>query len=158
MARPTPLGHVDHAQRRAVLDAPARIEELELGEELARQVASAAIETHERRVADQIEEGVGGFHGRAPVRDPSRLHPIVEREWFVGEDDHGKSGAMELDGDLHDLVGLADHADLTRDVSPELGDRADGKRSRRDVELPPGSGRKPKRHGHIADADEDVHS
>ena len=49
------LSGVDHGDRRPVLHAAARIEELELGHQLTRQVLADAIEAHERGVADQVK-------------------------------------------------------------------------------------------------------
>ena len=50
---------VDHRDRRPVLDAAARVEQLDLGHEVAAQVGTNPTETHQRRVADQVEEGIG---------------------------------------------------------------------------------------------------
>ena len=50
------LGGVDHRHRRAVLDRSARVEELDLGDERRAQSGLQPRQSHERRVADQIED------------------------------------------------------------------------------------------------------
>jgi hypothetical protein len=56
------LGGVDHRHRRPVLDAATRVEELDLGEEVALEVATDPTETHQWRVAHQVEQRVGHVH------------------------------------------------------------------------------------------------
>ena len=64
------LGGLDQADRDAVLDRAARVEELHLGDELRRQPGADAAQAYQRRVADRVEDGVpdvglqvGGGHG-----------------------------------------------------------------------------------------------
>ncbi len=64
---PRRLGGGDHGKRRAVLHAPAGVEELELGEEMTAQVTTHPVETDQGRATDQIEERVGHLHRRAVV-------------------------------------------------------------------------------------------
>ena len=66
--RPSALGRLDHGQGGSVLDAAARVQELELGEQLRRQVPPDAVQAHQRRVADQLEQRAGGLDRRARCR------------------------------------------------------------------------------------------
>ena len=63
------LRRLDHGDGRAVLHAAARVEVLELGQEMAGQVPTDAVHAHQRGVAEQIDERVGGLHGPAPIAD-----------------------------------------------------------------------------------------
>ena len=74
------LGGVDHGDGRTVLHAAAGVEHLELGEEVALQVAPDAPEPHERRVADQVEQRVGHFHAASDPtsRGSCHRHSVVE--------------------------------------------------------------------------------
>src|SRR5206468_1915212 len=74
------LSRLDHPERDPVLHAPARIEELELREDLTIKVAADPVETHERRVADEIDERVEDLHHGARVR----------------RFEHADAGALEL--------------------------------------------------------------
>ena len=101
-SRPSRLGGVDHRHRRPVLDAAAGVEELELGQQLARQVAADAVEAHERRVADEVEQRGGGVdpgpgHGRADrqVGQPGIVGTIVV---VVPVQDDGQPGAVQRVG------------------------------------------------------------
>ena len=60
------LGGLDQAQRDAVLDRAARVEQLELGHELRRQAGADAAQAHQRRLADRVEDRVldVGLRGR----------------------------------------------------------------------------------------------
>ena len=51
------LRRLDHREPDAVLHRAARVQVLELGEELARNVAGEALEPDDRRVADELEHG-----------------------------------------------------------------------------------------------------
>ena len=73
--QPVALGRLDHRRRGPVLDAPARVEELELGDERAGQVPADAVEAHHRGVADEVEERVGHLHRRPAVGERHDLDP-----------------------------------------------------------------------------------
>ena len=51
-----PLGRLDHREPDAVLVRAARVEELELREQCRRHVGAEAVEPHDRRRADEVEE------------------------------------------------------------------------------------------------------
>ena len=51
------LGGLDHRDRDPVLDRPAGVEVLDLGEQLRPHVGSDAPEPHKRRVPDRVEDG-----------------------------------------------------------------------------------------------------
>ena len=55
---PVALGGLDHRDRRAVLDRPARVHVLDLRDELRRQALAEPAEAHERRVTDRVEDRV----------------------------------------------------------------------------------------------------
>ena len=56
------LGVGDDRQRRPVLDAAARVEELALAQDLAARGVGDLVEAHQRRVADQIDEVLANVH------------------------------------------------------------------------------------------------
>jgi hypothetical protein len=66
-ARPTPVlpavGRLDHPQGRAVLDAAARVQELQLRVERERGVLRVTVQPDQRRLADQLEYAVGDAQG-----------------------------------------------------------------------------------------------
>ncbi len=65
---PLPLGILDHAEPDPVLDAPARADVLELGEERRAQLDPDSLQPHQRRPADEIQHGrVLAGHGRSLV-------------------------------------------------------------------------------------------
>ena len=67
-----PLGRLDHGRGRAVLHAPAGVEDLELGDERAGKVPADPVEAHHRGVADEVEERVGDLHLRPRDRSAAR--------------------------------------------------------------------------------------
>ena len=69
---PVSLGGLDEPHRDAVLDRAARIEVLELGDQLRLDAGADAAEAHQRRVADRVEDrilDVGRCRGRAHTAD-----------------------------------------------------------------------------------------
>ena len=62
------LGGLDHAQRDAVLDRPAGVEVLDLGQHGGPQPPGDAVQLHQRRPADQVDHGLGVLHRRASPR------------------------------------------------------------------------------------------
>ncbi len=122
------LGGLDHGQGRPVLDAAARVEELELGQQLAGQVPADAVHPDQRGVADQLDQGVGGFDGRTGIGDPDGLdaRPGVDREVACRWSPAGRPGAAgeprPPPGRCRPVGGDPDHADRPGDVGPEVGD------------------------------------
>ena len=96
--QPLGLGGLDHGQGGPVFGAAAGVEELELGEQLAGQVPADAVHANQRRVADEVDERVGGLDGRAGVGDRRDLDawPGVERH--VAVDGHRQAGPVQLAG------------------------------------------------------------
>ena len=68
------LGLLDHHHGRPILDAAARVEVLELGQQVAREIAPDMVEADERGVSDQVEHAVGNVHRRSRVVDAGRRH------------------------------------------------------------------------------------
>ena len=72
--------------RDAVLDRPAGVEQLELGDELRRQAGADAAQAHQRRLADRVEDrvldvglAVGGGHGyESRVGAMERIQALLE--------------------------------------------------------------------------------
>ena len=62
------LGGVDHGDRDPVLHAAARVDELDLGEEVALEVAPDPAEPHQWGVAHQVEQRVRHVHGHGHGR------------------------------------------------------------------------------------------
>ena len=60
---PVALGGLHHRQRDAVLHRAAGVEVLHLDQHLRRQPGGHAAEPDERRVADEVDEGVADLHG-----------------------------------------------------------------------------------------------
>ena len=56
------LGGVDHPLGDPVLHRAARVEVLDLGEHLGARAVDHLVESHERRVADQLDDRVGDLH------------------------------------------------------------------------------------------------
>ena len=56
--QPLALGLVDHGDRGAVLDAAARVEQLDLGDQVALEIRADPAQPDHRRVADQVEQRV----------------------------------------------------------------------------------------------------
>ncbi len=121
------LGGVDHGQGGSVLDAATGVEELELGEQLARQVAADAVHPNERSVADQVDERPGRLDRRAGVGDVGDLdaRPGVDR--LVAVEGHRQAGPVQLAGHVRGpgrarFVGCSDHPDRARNVGAQIGD------------------------------------
>ena len=75
--RPVALRRLDHRERRPVLHASARVQELELREHLRLEARGDAPQAQERRGADQVEERLADVHqpaaaaGRGAAGSPS---------------------------------------------------------------------------------------
>ena len=66
---PLALGCLDHREPDPVLVRSARVEELELGEQGRRHGGAEAVEPHDRRRADEVEQGrIGPAHGPNTTR------------------------------------------------------------------------------------------
>ena len=66
---PVPLGGLDHREPDAILVGAAGIEELELREQRRRHVGAEPVEPHDRRRADEVEEGrVAAAHAPKTTR------------------------------------------------------------------------------------------
>ena len=77
---PLALGRLDHADPDAVLHAPARVHVLELGEQRRAELAPDALEAHERRVPDEVEDGrIVACHRRSVVRRRRDQRPTPTR-------------------------------------------------------------------------------
>ena len=102
---PVALGGFDHREPDPVLVRPARVQELELGEDRPRHVARDAVEPDDRRVADQVDHGwVVAGHGRAEAYPPlRRRHRSFRRSReLVAADQHERcdqADQRDADGD-----------------------------------------------------------
>jgi len=90
------LGGGDHGNGRAVLHAPARVQVLEFGQQMAGQVAPGVVQGQKRRLADQVEQAVGDLHGPAGVGrrkdfDAGRRHGGV-----IGDQHERDAGIMDV--------------------------------------------------------------
>ncbi len=123
----TTLGLVDHLHRRPVLHAAPRVQVLQLGQQVAGEIPSDAVEAHQRRVADEVEDAVRYLHrrpvvvGRQPLDALGRLHPVLREE-------HGReAGPMHRPGHLDRLRRLAADTHQARDPAAEGGDEGRGR-------------------------------
>ena len=176
MARPTPvlpdvgstivppglqpavrLRRLDHGEGRPVLHAAARVEVLELGQEMAGQVPTDAVHAHQRGVADQIDERVGGLHGPAPIADRADAHAGLDAHVVIGVQGHRQAGMVELDGHPRRQLGRADDADGLGDAGPQGGDDIEGDVGAPDGHLVAGTGGQAGRCGPAAHRHEDIH-
>ena len=66
------------ARAGTVLDAAARVEQLELGQQVAVQVAADAVEAHQRGVADEVHQPVGHLHRAARVGGGQDPHAVTD--------------------------------------------------------------------------------
>ena len=150
------LGALDHLQGGAVLRREARVVELELGEQVAVEVAGRPVEPHHRGVADERDEVVGHVHRLAGVGDPQRGH-VVDGDVVVGVEHHRQPALVELLGDRRGLGAGAEHADAARDVAAQVGDQREQRLAGRDVHGAARPGREPRGRGGVADDHEQVH-
>ncbi len=151
------LGRLDHRQRRAILDAAARVEVLELGQHVARQVATQAIESYQGRVAEQVDQRVGHVHRRAPVRDRVHLDPRVGGHRLIGVKGHRQPGPVQRLGDLECLGHRPDHADSVGNVGPQVRDGPRRHRGAIDDQVVIGAGQEAGGRRVGTDDDEHVH-
>ena len=66
---PLALGVLDHAAADPVLDRRARLHDLELGRDAAREAVGDAVEVDHGRVADQVGHGLGDALGQGARRE-----------------------------------------------------------------------------------------
>ena len=131
------LGPLDHRRSRPVLDAPTRVEELELPDQGAWEVSAHPVETDHGGVADQVEERVGDFHRRPTIGEGHDLYaeqvPSV-REVLVGVQLGRQPGTPQVHSDLGRARSDDRHARVG--CAPDVGDqrwRDIGERQRDDV-------------------------
>ncbi len=60
------LGRLHHAQRDAVLHAPAGVQVLDLGEHQRRRALGHRVQLHQRRVANQVDDVLDVLHRESP--------------------------------------------------------------------------------------------
>ncbi len=152
-----PLGRLDHGQRRAVLDAAARVEIFELGQQVARQVPAQSVEADHRRVAEQVDQRVGDVHRRAPIGDRVDFHADVCGDCLVGVEGDGQARAVQGPGHLEPRRYGAHYADGMGDVGPQVGDRGRCHRVTFEDYVVVGPGKQTRRCRAGADDDEHVH-
>src|SRR5690606_27511112 len=78
LQHPLPLGVLDHREPDPVLHRATRVEELDLGEDGAREAGAEPPEPDERRLADGVEDGVlphGGGKRESVRRSYARRPP-----------------------------------------------------------------------------------
>ncbi len=150
---------LDHRDGRTILDAPAWVQELELGEELARQVPRSPVEPDERGIADQVEKRFGGLYRRASVGERDHLHALEATgrgvdAVFVQLD--GNARPVQLDRQVQSP--RADDAHLSREPSPQIGHQVRERLIGGDDHNLVGAQRQPFRWGFGTDDHENVHA
>ena len=119
-----PLGRLDHGQGRAVLDAAAGVEVLELGQEMAGNIAAGPVQRQQRGLADEVQKAIGHLHGRPGVRSgtdvdaPGNLHCRV-----VGEHHERETGVVDLGRYGGGGGAPAEDNDQSREPGAQLGQR-----------------------------------
>ena len=123
------LRSVEHRDTDAILHAATGLEQLELRDQVAGQLAADAIQPYERRVADQIDQRSGDVHRRAGIAertdvDAGRMQGCAIGNVVVRVHGDREPVAMERQGGL--LGTGARDPDLARDARPKIGDHGGG--------------------------------
>ena len=156
LRRPSRSAALDHRRSRPVLDAPTRVEELELPDQGAGEVPAHPVETDHGGVADQVEERVGDFHRRPTIGEGHDLDAeqvLAVREVLVGVQLGRQPGTPQVHGDLGRA--WSDDRHVPWDTRPDVGDqrwRDIGERQRDDVVRPGGQSL-----GRLVGSDDDEH-
>ncbi len=126
-SRPSSSAASDHGERDAVLRRAPRVEQLELGDERALEVAGGAVQADHGRVADELDEGVGHVHGRPGVGDTPDLDTGqrgdgVVGNALVGEQLGGQSGPAQPGRHRRRLGHRPPHPHPAGDAGPQRAD------------------------------------
>ena len=122
-----PLGRGDHGQGGAVLDATSGVQVLELCQQMAGNIAGGPVQRQQRRLAYEVQEAVGRFHGWSGVgsRTDIHAHGSLQRR-VVAEQDERETGVVDLGGDGHGGGSLSEDSDHPGDPGAQLGQSSRG--------------------------------
>ena len=104
------LRRVDHGQGGAVLDASARVEVLELGQEMAAKMSPGSVEAHQGCVADEIDQVVSDVHRRPLLRRWPGFDTGGHDHRLISEQHHRQAGLVDPVGYVDGRVVVANDA------------------------------------------------